>query len=407
MPIYDYIALDIKGKEKKGLIEANSERAARQDMRELELIPLQLSLTTSEGKQRPLKRQIMGLGKSLSIKELALFTRQLSTLIQAGTPLDDTLRACVEQTDKKHAQKIILGVCASITAGHNFAESLALYPRSFNSLYRASVDAGEKSGYLDVTLERLANYLDKRQELQQSIILALIYPLLLVVICLLVIIALLTYVVPQVVQVFVDMQQTLPLLTRGLLAISAFLQDYAWHLIAAISASYILISRLLKRPKFQQKSQAILLALPLIGRLIRGINSSRFAHTLSMLCSSGVPVVSAFQVAAQVMPNLVIRNAVLQAAERVREGSSIAQALKAAACFPPIMLHLISNGELSGKLEQSLQIAADQQDREMRMVVATSLALFEPLMIVFMGVLVLLIVLAIMLPIFELNELVA
>lgn len=407
MPIYDYIALDSKGKEKKNLIEANSERAARQGLRELELIPLELNLSLTETNKRALKRQIMGLAKNLTIKELALFTRQLSTLIDAGTPLDESLRACVEQTDKKHAQKVMLGVCASITAGHNFAQSLALYPRSFNSLYRASIEAGEKSGYLDATLERLANYLDKRQELQQSIILALIYPLLLVFICLLVVIALLTYVVPQVVQVFADMQQTLPLLTRGLLAISAFLQKYGWHLIATFSATYILVNRLLKHPKCQQKSQAILLSLPLVGRLIRGINSSRFAHTLSMLCSSGVPVVSAFQVAAQVMPNLLIRNAVLQAAERVREGSSIAQALKAAACFPPIMLHLISNGELSGKLEQSLQIAAEQQDREMKMLVATSLALFEPLMIVFMGVLVLLIVLAIMLPIFELNELVA
>ena len=407
MPIYDYIALDSKGKEKKNLIEANSERAARQGLRELELIPLELNLSSTETNKRALKRQIMGLAKNLTIKELALFTRQLSTLIDAGTPLDESLRACVEQTDKKHAQKVMLGVCASITAGHNFAQSLALYPRSFNSLYRASIEAGEKSGYLDATLERLANYLDKRQELQQSIILALIYPLLLVFICLLVVIALLTYVVPQVVQVFADMQQTLPLLTRGLLAISAFLQKYGWHLIATFSATYILVNRLLKHPKCQQKSHAILLSLPLVGRLIRGINSSRFAHTLSMLCSSGVPVVSAFQVAAQVMPNLLIRNAVLQAAERVREGSSIAQALKAAACFPPIMLHLISNGELSGKLEQSLQIAAEQQDREMKMLVATSLALFEPLMIVFMGVLVLLIVLAIMLPIFELNELVA
>ena len=406
MPIYDYIALSSSGEESKGLIEASSERAAAKALRHSELIPLQLSI--SAAKKKPFfKRQFSGLDRQLKIKELSLLTRQLVTLIEAGTPLEETLQACAEQSDKKHIKKIILGLCASITAGQSFSQALTLYPRSFNQLYQASVDAGEKSGHLDATLNRLAEYLDKRLELQQSITLALIYPLLLVVVSLLVVIALLTYVVPQVVQVFTDMQQTLPLLTRGLLAISAFLRDYAWHLIAAITASYLLIKRLLKEPKIQHISQVFLLSLPLIGHLIRGINSSRFAHTLSMLTSSGVPVVNAFQVAAKVMPNLLIRHAVLEAAERVREGSSIAQALKAAACFPPIMLHLISSGELSGKLEASLRIAAEQQDREMKMLVATALALFEPLMIVFMGVLVLLIVLAIMLPIFELNELVA
>jgi general secretion pathway protein F len=276
----------------------------------------------------------------------------------------------------------------------------------FPELYRATVAAGEQSGHLDVVLERLADYTESRQQLRQKIQLALFYPALLTLLAISVVVLLLTYVVPQVVQVFQNIGQELPILTRGLIALSDFMRTYGLALLVLLGLAGAGIGWLLRKPGPLRQWHAILLRLPLVSRLTRGLNTARFARTFSILLASGVPVLEALRIAAEVIGNLPMRDAVEAAARKVREGTSIFSALDKSGYFPPMTLHLIASGEASGKLEDMLERAATSQEREIEVMVATLLGLFEPLLIVVMGGLVLIIVLAILLPIFDLNQLV-
>lgn len=405
MPAFEYIALDDAGRQKKGVIEGDSPKAARQVLRSKGLAPLDLNVVAQKGSPGE-KRALFSLGGRMSSSDLALFTRQLATLLKSGTPLEEALRTTARQSEKPRVTRTILGVRSKVTEGHSLESGLSEFPSSFPELYRATVSAGEKSGNLDPVLERLADYTESRQEMQQSVSLALVYPIILLIICVIVVVGLLTYVVPQVVDVFADLGQELPLPTRFMLATSAILRATWWYWLIGIVAGVFVFRNLMKSQAFKSKVHASLLRLPIVGKVIRGLNTSRFARTLSILTASGVPVLEALRIAAQVIPNLPMRQAVFDAAVNVREGASINSSLESSRYFPPMTLHLIASGEASGNLEIMLERAATQQERELKTVIATTLGLFEPLMIVFMGGLVLMIVLAIMLPIFNLNQLV-
>ena len=405
MPAFEYNALDDAGRQKKGVIEGDSPKSARQQLRAKGLTPLDINaISQKDGGGK--KESFFSFGKRMNSSELALFTRQLATLLQSGTPLEEALRTTAKQSEKGRVTRTILGVRSKVTEGHSLESGLGEFPSTFPELYRATVSAGEKSGNLDPVLERLADYTESRQEMQSNVSIALVYPIILLIICVIVVVGLLTYVVPQVVDVFADQGGELPLPTRVLLAASDTLRAIWWYLIIAIIGGVIIFNNLMKSQAFKSKVHALLLRVPLVGKVIRGLNTSRFARTLSILTASGVPVLEALQISSKVIPNLPMRQAVHDAAINVREGASIHSSLETSKYFPPMTLHLIASGEASGNLESMLERAATQQERELKTVIATTLGLFEPLMIVFMGVMVLGIVLAIMLPIFELNQLV-
>lgn len=407
MGAFEYSALNPDGKEHKGVLEGDTARQVRQQLREQGWIPLDVSevetaeRTGTTGRPRPFIR-----GRAASAAELALMTRQLATLIASGLPLEEALRATARQSEKPRIQSMLTAVRARVMEGYPLADGLALFPRAFPELFRATVAAGEQTGHLDRVLERLADYTDNRHQMQQKIRLALFYPAGLVIVATLVVTLLLAYVVPQVTEVFANVGQELPALTVGLIAVSDFIRGQGVWLVLGICAALLGFGYGMRREGFRYRAHQLQLRLPLVAKLTRGMNAAGFARTFSILASSGVPVLDAMRISAEVMTNLPMRGAVERAAGRVREGTGISKALEHSGQFPPMLLHLVASGENSGKLEQMLERAAINQEREVQGIIATMLALFEPLLILIMGMVVLVIVLAILLPIFELNQLV-
>jgi len=400
---FEYVALDGAGKEKKGVLEGDTARQVRQLLRERSLVPLEVSEVAEKESSRQLS---VGLRRGFSATELALVTRQLATLVNSGMPLEETLQAVAQQTEKPRTQSILLGVRARVMEGHTLADGLEEFPQAFPEIYRATVSAGEQSGHLDAVLERLADYTETRQALRQRITNALVYPIVLVLLSLGIIGFMLSYVVPQVVGVFETTGAELPILTRVLIGVSDFLRAWWWLLIAGIAALSFGVWRLLKIEGPRRRYHRLLLRLPVIGRITRGVNTARFTRTLSILAGSGVPVLEALKISAEVIMNIPMREAVQEASLRVREGGAISRSLAASRLFPPMTLHLISSGESSGQLEEMLGRAADNQEREMDGLITTLMGILEPLLIVFMGGVVLTIVLAILLPIFQINNLI-
>lgn len=405
MGAYEYAALDASGKELKGVLEGDTARQVRQQLRDKGWTPLSVDTV---GEDAPGGQGLgkVRLGGSIKAAELALITRQLATLVGSGLPLEEALRAAAAQAERPRLRSMITAVRARVMEGHTLADGLAQFPRAFPELYRATVGAGEHTGNLDLVLERLAEYTESRQQMQQKIQNALVYPVVLTVIAIAVVVLLLTYVVPQVTEVFADIGQGLPPLTVGLIAVSDFLRDHGIWLLLLIALGVIAFGYGMRRETFRYRVHALALRLPLISRVTRGVNAARFARTFSILAGSGVPVLEAMRIAAQVMSNLPMRAAVTDAATRVREGSGISKALEQSGQFPPMLMHLIASGENSGRLESMLERGALNQEREVQSLIDTSLAIFEPAMIVAMGTIVLVIVAAILLPIFELNQLV-
>ncbi len=404
MGAFEYKALDKSGREKKGVIEGDAPRQVRQQLRDQGWIPLEVNEviqreTTRRGRPSFLQRGI-------SATDLALMTRQTATLVRAGLPLEECLRAVSQQSENQRLKRILLAVRSRVMEGHTLAAGLSDFRNVFPELYRTTVEAGEQSGHLDRVLERLADYTESRQQLRQKIQLAVFYPAMLTLVAVLVVGGLMTYVVPQVVQVFDNIGQNLPGLTRGLIAVSDFLREWGLILIVLIMLGVAGFTYLLRYDANRRRFHRFLLRLPLIGRLVGGLNTGRFARTLSILTASGVPVLEALRISAQVMSNMPMREAVTEAAARIREGASIASALERSGYFPPMTVHLIASGEASGKLEEMLERAAINQEREIETLIAALLGLFEPVLILLMGAVVLVIVLAILLPIFDLNQLV-
>ena len=398
MSAFEYIALDKKGRTQKGVLEGDTPRQIRQQLREQSLTPLSINPVIQPANQ-PRRT-------SISATDLAIITRQLATLIRSGLALEEALRAISEQAEKPRLKSLLLAVRSRILEGHSFEHGLSDFPNVFPPVYCATVAAGEKSGHLDLVLERLADYTENRQYLQHKTLLALFYPALLTTVAILVVVGLLAYVVPQVVQVFTHINQELPWLTRTLIALSDFLQNWGIWLLFLLMGIIGGLRYILQFDKPLETFHRILLQLPLISRLERGANIARFTRTLSILTESGGPMVEALHITAQVISNIPIRHAVEEATQKVREGSSLYVALTQSGLFPPMTLHLIASGEAGGKLENMLERAAIMQERELETLIAVMLGLFEPLLILLMGGIVLTIVLAILMPIFELNQLV-
>ena len=410
MAAYEYLALDARGREKKGVLEADTARLARTLLRQQSLTPLEVSETS--GRDRSKKGQASSGASTptfrggIKTNDLALLTRQIATLSAAGTPLEESLSAVSRQTEKPRIKSLLLSVRAKVLEGHSFATALADYPKVFPEIYQATVSAGEQSGHLDAVLERLADYTEERQAANATIKKALIYPSVLVIASILIVSFLLAYVVPQVVQVFEGMDQELPALTNAMLAASAFVREWGLLIAGVVIVCVIIFKRAMRGEGFKTRVHAILLKLPLFKRLIRGFNTAQFARTLSILAASGVPVLEALDIGAQVITNRPMRKAVNKAAAQVREGSTLSDALERTGYFPPMLLHLIASGESSGQLDSMLEKAAAHQERELNSLMAIFLGLFEPVVILIMGGVVLTIVLGILLPIFEMNQLV-
>lgn len=404
MAAFEYLALDAKGREKKGVIEGDTPRQVRQMLRDKGMTPLQLETAANQDKKQK-DKPVQVSRRGISSSDLALFTRQLATLVRAAIPIDEALSAVGQQTEKPRIKSMVFALRSKILEGHTLAAGLADFPRIFPDLYRATVAAGESSGHLDIVLDRLADYTESRQQMASKVAQATIYPAILTIMAFLVVTGLLVFVVPQIVEVFDTSGQELPGITMAMIWLSESLQEWWWALLLLIASAFFAFRKFLSIPSNQRRFHLFLLKIPVVGKLVRGLNTARFSRTLSILSSSGVPVLDALQLAAPVVANLPMRDAVIDAAEKVREGSSIYSALDRSKLFPPMTLHLIASGEKSGNLEDMLDKAAAQQERELEVLIATFMGLFEPLLIVFMGGIVLLIVLSILLPIINMNDL--
>ncbi|MFT3905700.1 MAG: type II secretion system inner membrane protein GspF [Steroidobacteraceae bacterium] len=405
MGAFEYTALDTGGKQRKGVIEGDTARHVRQLLREQQLLPVTVAEVAAVETRRGsgLAPRLRG---SLSAADVSLFTRQLATLVRAGLPLEEALLAVSQQTEKPRAQSVLLGVRAKVMEGHTLASGLAGFPRVFPEIYRATVAAGEQSGHLDAVLERLAEYTEGREQMRQKVMGALLYPIVLTIFCFGIVSVLLAYVVPKVVEVFETQKAQLPLATRVLVAISDALRSYGIVLVIAIGVGIWLFRRAMRGEQFRRKVHRRLLTLPLVGRIQRGFNSARFTRTLSILTASAVPVLDALRISSEVITSLPMREAVNEAAQRVREGSPIGRSLAVSRLFPPMTIHLISSGESSGELETMLERAATNQERELEGLLGALMGLLGPLLIVAMGLIVMGIVFAMLLPIFELNSLI-
>jgi len=408
MAAFDYIALDAKGKEKKGVVEGDTARQVRQMLRDKGLMTLEITESrkkaqASDGKAKNVPQFLQ---RGISSTELALLTRQLATLIQAALPLDETLSAVANQTDKPRIKSMLYAIRSRVLEGHSLAVGLGDYPKVFPELYRATVDAGEQSGHLDTVLERLADYTESRQEIQGKVRQALIYPAFLSMFAIAIVVFMMTSIVPQVVSVFEDTGQDLQGLTITLIAMSDFVVDYGMFMLLLVVGAFVGFQVLLTKPAFVIKYHMFLFRLPIIQRLVRGLNAALFTRTFSILTGSGVTVLEAMNISAKVVANLPMRQAILKAADRVREGSGIKNALEQSKLFPPMTLQLIASGENSGKLEEMLERASMQLEREQVTLIAYIVGILEPVIILTMGLMVLMIVLGILLPIFDLNSLV-
>lgn len=407
MAAFEYVALNNKGRQQKGLIEGDTARQVREQLRSQGLIPVSLrEVSERRGAAQGRGGFSMRRSGNLSTMDLSLFTRQLATLLRSGLPLDESLSAVAQQSEGRAIKRVALGVRAQVVEGASLAAAMGDFPNAFPPLFRATIEAGEQSGKLDGVLVRLADYVESRQAMRQKMMLAAFYPAILTVVAITVVILLLSYVVPQVVGVFDSIDQPLPALTLGLIAISDFLRTNGPLLLLLLAGGGIAFGFAMRRDGFRRRVHAWQLRLPLIGRLTRGANTGRFMRTLGILTQSGVPILEAMRIGSQVVTNLPMREAIEVAARKVREGGSVYRALSESKLFPPITLHLLGSGEQSGRLDEMLEHAAENQEREVETTVSAVMGIFEPLLILVMGGVVLLIVLAILLPIFDLNQLV-
>lgn len=405
MVAFRYEALDNAGQVTRGVIEADALRQARIRLRELGLIAVAVHAVTQEtlhtGKERRWLR-----GRGVSIGQLSLLTRQLATLLDAGLTIEQALSAMIEQSESETVRQVLAGVRAELLSGQTLAQALGHYESVFPEIYRALVKAGEASGELGRVLLRLADYTEARQVLRQKVGLAFVYPAIVTLVALMVIAGLLAYVVPQVVGVFQHTHQTLPLLTRLLIGVSSALQASWAYLLGGGVAAGLGARILFRREEIRYWWHLRLLRLPVIGRMVRGLNTARMASTMAILSASGVPLLVSLQAASGVVGNLPMRRALEEASKKVREGAGLSRALAGTGLFPPILIHLIASGESSGRLGAMLDRAATQQEREISSYISVLISLLEPVLILIMGAVVLMIVLAILLPIIEMNQIV-
>lgn len=405
MTAFRYRALNPDGKLVRGIIEGDSERQVRTQLRGQSLRPVEVAVA-NRPEPAATSWRLPLLRRGISAGDLALLTRQLSTLVQSNLPLDEALQAAAQQSRSPRIKGTLLQVRSRVAEGHTLAYAMGEFPHVFNEMYRAMVKAGEHAGFLGPVLEQLADYTEQRQYTGQKLKMAMIYPFILVGVAIAVVVALMVFVVPELVGIFAHSRKELPLLTRGLIGASDFFRDYGLWLLVGLVAAIFIVRWLLRNRQRRRRWHGFLLRVPGISRLLIALDTARFASTLSILMASGVPLLEALRIAGQVLTNLVLQEDTAQVAERVQEGSSLNRALQQSGHFPPMMVHMVASGEASGELDTMLERSATNQERELEMTLGTMMSLFEPLMVVFMGGMVLTIVLAILLPIFDLNTMV-
>ncbi len=399
MPAYKYEALTDAGRQSSGLIEADNPRAARAAVRAQGLTPLSIEPVQQHGARESSRftRRVF------STTALAVWTRQLAGLVGSGLPIERALTALADESEDGRQRELISQLKAEVNAGSAFARALATAPREFDDVYRGVVAAGEQSGALGQVLEKLADDLEASEDLKGKLIGAMAYPAIISAISVLIVIFLVTYVVPQIATVFTSSKRALPALTVAMLAISDFVRAWGWALLAATVGGALLLRQALKAPAFRLRFDAALLGVPLIGRLARGYNAARFAGTLAMLASAGVPILKALQAAAETLSNRAMQADALDALVQVREGAPLGSALAGKKRFPGILAMFARLGEQTGQLPEMLSRAARQLSVEVTRRSMAAATLLEPLLIVAMGAIVLLIVLAVLLPIIQLN----
>ena len=407
MPAFSYVAIDADGRTRRGVVEAEAPRQARAGLRSAGLVPIEVAAVDSEAAPPGTRRRLFSAGRMrIGSTELALLTRRFAMLLEAGLTVEQCLDALIEQAQGETSKRILAAVRAEVLSGQALAAAFDRYPSSFPEIYRALVRAGEQSGELSAVMASVADYLERRQATRQSAGLALLYPAIVAAVALCIVVGLLTYVVPQVVEVYAQSRQTLPFLTRILLWASAVLEGKLVYFALALIALALILRWAYQREATKKRWHARLLRLPLVGPLWQGLDTARLASSLSILAAGGVPLLQALDAGARVVKNLALREAVEEAQQRVREGTSLHRALATRKLFPPIFIHLVASGEASGRLAHMLGQAARQQEVENDARVRLLTGVLEPSLILAMGALVLLIVLAILLPIIEMNQLV-
>ncbi|MDB5855024.1 MAG: gspF [Herminiimonas sp.] len=405
MPAFRYEAVDALGATRKGVVNADSARAARGDLRGQGLVPIVVDAITGQlDASGQVKRR--SFGDHLSTVELALFTRQLASLLEASLPLEQAFSALLEQAERPYVRDLIASVRSEVMGGASLSDALAQHPRDFADIYRALVASGEQIGQLSRVLSRLADYIERRNSLVQKVKLAFTYPAIVTVVAFSIVIFLLTYVVPQIVSVFANTKQKLPFLTVMMLAISDFVRSYGWIVALLLVALFFAWRAALKNPATKLRWHAWLLTAPLYGKFERSLNTARFASTLAITTGSGVPILRALQTSRDTLSNVAMRDQVEEAANSVREGVGLARALSVHKHFPPMLIHMIRAGEVTGELPAMLDRAASAQEQDLERRAMTIAGLLEPALILAMGVVVLLIVLAVLMPIIEINQLV-
>lgn len=412
MAAYEFQALDVAGKKHKGVKTGDSAKSVRSELRDQGLTPLEVTpVYDTDGSQSNRGAQSnRGKGshrQKMSSLELAVMTRQFATLLDSGMPIEQSLTGLVDQADQHRIKSILTGVRSAVVEGGSLADGMRQFPRAFPELYTASVAAGEQTGHLESVLERLADFTEARQGLQQRISTALVYPIILTLVSIAIVVGLMAYVVPKVVKVFDDTGQTLPTLTKVMISISDFIVNYGYLLAIAVLLAGFAISVALRYPGPTLTFHRFILAFPLTRRLSTSLNTSRMARTLSILIGSGVPLISAIRSSSEVVTNLVMRKGLEVTAEEVQQGASLSRSLARSKLFPPLLIQMVASGESSGRLDSMLEKSATSLEREAEARISVVVSLFEPMMILIMGAVVLIIVMAILLPIFDLNQIVS
>lgn len=403
MPAFEYEALDAKGLLKKGVVSADTARLARRELRQIRLMPVRIEPVVAARKTAT-RLPSWSVRPRVRPAALMLLTRQLATMIGAAAPLEEALHTIALQADDKNVRAILLAVRTRVTEGERLADALAQHPDVFSPLYRALIAAGELSGNLGAVLERLADHLEKTERLRAKVTTALIYPLVLSVVAAGVVAILMTFVVPKVIAQFDTLGQELPLLTRILVFVSESLSSYGLLLLAAVLLAGFGFAQALRRPVFRRRVDAWLLRLPVIGKLLRGLYAARLARTLGTLVASGSPITDGLTAAKATVSNVVLADAVASVGTAIREGASLSQALRRTGLFPPMVVYMSAVGESTGRLDVMLTKAAEHLEREFETFTTTAIGLLEPLIVVLMGGVVAVIVLAILLPILQLNS---
>jgi general secretion pathway protein F len=406
MPAFRYEAVDAGGATKKGVLNSDSARSARSELRAQGLVPLKVDQIAAQVDASGAAKSRGGFGERLSSTELALFTRQLASLLEAGLPLEQAFTALLEQAERPYLRDLIASVRSEVIGGDALSTVLGRHPRDFAEIYRALVASGEQIGQLSRVLSRLADYIERRNALVQKVRLAFTYPAIVTVVAFSIVIFLLTYVVPQIVSVFANTKQKLPFLTIVMLAVSDFVRNYGIVVAIALIGAWFMWRRALQNIALKRRWHTWLLTAPLYGKFERSLNTARFASTLAITTGSGVPILRALETSRDTLNNVAMRELVEEASDAVREGVSLARALSAQKHFPPMLVHMIRAGEITGELPAMLDRAAAAQEADLERRTLTIAGLLEPALILAMGVVVLLIVLAVLMPIIEINQLV-